>query len=46
MASVGQKRLRHDIVTDEQGRQRFHGAFTGGFSAGELILFNETKRIN
>ena len=21
-------------VTDEQGRQRFHGAFTGGFSAG------------
>eukprot|EP00750_Incisomonas_marina_P019828 INCI3632.1.p1 GENE.INCI3632.1~~INCI3632.1.p1 ORF type:complete len:932 (+),score=136.21 INCI3632.1:84-2798(+) len=22
------------IVTDKQGRQRFHGAFTGGFSAG------------
>jgi hypothetical protein len=21
-------------VTDEQGRVRFHGAFTGGFSAG------------
>ncbi|KXZ41750.1 hypothetical protein GPECTOR_296g800 [Gonium pectorale] len=21
-------------VTDEQGRKRFHGAFTGGFSAG------------
>jgi G patch domain-containing protein 1 len=21
-------------VRDEQGRQRFHGAFTGGFSAG------------
>ena len=21
-------------VTDEQGRRRFHGAFTGGFSAG------------
>ncbi len=25
---------RPDIVTDEQGRRRFHGAFTGGFSAG------------
>jgi hypothetical protein len=23
-----------DAVLDEQGRQRFHGAFTGGFSAG------------
>lgn len=22
------------VVTDEQGRRRFHGAFTGGFSAG------------
>lgn len=21
-------------MTDEQGRRRFHGAFTGGFSAG------------
>lgn len=21
-------------MTDEKGRQRFHGAFTGGFSAG------------
>lgn len=21
-------------ATDEQGRKRFHGAFTGGFSAG------------
>ena len=21
-------------VTDEEGRRRFHGAFTGGFSAG------------
>jgi G patch domain-containing protein 1 len=25
---------RADEVTDEQGRRRFHGAFTGGFSAG------------
>ncbi|KAF4724407.1 G patch domain-containing protein 1, partial [Perkinsus olseni] len=22
------------VVTDDQGRRRFHGAFTGGFSAG------------
>jgi hypothetical protein len=22
------------VVTDDQGRKRFHGAFTGGFSAG------------
>lgn len=28
------KKKDADIVTDEQGRQRFHGAFTGGFSAG------------
>ena len=27
-------KLKADAVTDEQGRQRFHGAFTGGFSAG------------
>ena len=28
------KRLKADTVTDEQGRRRFHGAWTGGFSAG------------
>ena len=28
------KKLAPDAVLDEQGRQRFHGAFTGGFSAG------------
>ena len=28
------KRVDEQIVTDEKGRQRFHGAFTGGFSAG------------
>lgn len=28
------KRLKTDTVVDEQGRRRFHGAFTGGFSAG------------
>lgn len=26
--------LKPNEVTDDQGRQRFHGAFTGGFSAG------------
>ncbi|CDW58820.1 DUF1604 domain containing protein [Trichuris trichiura] len=33
---VGKKPLSIDqqIVTDEKGRRRFHGAFTGGFSAG------------
>ncbi len=27
-------RLRPGDATDTQGRRRFHGAFTGGFSAG------------
>ncbi|KAI9911584.1 hypothetical protein PsorP6_009118 [Peronosclerospora sorghi] len=26
--------VRNQMVTDAQGRRRFHGAFTGGFSAG------------
>lgn len=26
--------VQDQIVTDERGRRRFHGAFTGGFSAG------------
>nr|CAD7206140.1 unnamed protein product [Timema douglasi] len=26
--------LADQVVKDKQGRQRFHGAFTGGFSAG------------
>lgn len=26
--------VEDQIVTDEKGRRRFHGAFTGGFSAG------------
>ncbi|KAL4855768.1 G patch domain-containing protein [Chlorella vulgaris] len=29
---LGQR--RKDEVTDEEGRRRFHGAFTGGYSAG------------
>lgn len=27
-------RIEDQIVTDENGKRRFHGAFTGGFSAG------------
>lgn len=26
--------MEEQIATDAQGRRRFHGAFTGGFSAG------------
>ena len=26
--------VEEQIVTDENGKRRFHGAFTGGFSAG------------
>ena len=32
--TMSKKKLKVDEVTDEQGRRRFHGAFTGGFSAG------------
>ncbi|CAG0900920.1 unnamed protein product [Darwinula stevensoni] len=28
------KNIEDQVVTDDQGRRRFHGAFTGGFSAG------------
>ena len=28
------REVQNQIVTDDQGRRRFHGAFTGGFSAG------------
>ncbi|XP_022691027.1 G patch domain-containing protein 1-like [Varroa jacobsoni] len=28
------KRFQDDTVRDDRGRRRFHGAFTGGFSAG------------
>nr|CAD2195735.1 unnamed protein product [Meloidogyne enterolobii] len=28
------KGIQDEVVTDERGRRRFHGAFTGGFSAG------------
>jgi hypothetical protein len=26
--------IQEQVATDEKGRRRFHGAFTGGFSAG------------
>lgn len=29
-------------VLDDEGRQRLHGAFTGGFSAGWLTILNLT----
>lgn len=35
--------LHKQEVTDEQGRRRFHGAFTGGFSAG---YFNTGERYS
>ena len=28
------RKEKEQYVTDKQGRRRFHGAFTGGFSAG------------
>lgn len=32
--------VEEQIVTDENGRRRFHGAFTGGFSAGHFNTVN------
>lgn len=29
-----EKKQKDQYVLDKQGRRRFHGAFTGGFSAG------------
>ena len=29
-----EKKLKEQYVLDKQGRRRFHGAFTGGYSAG------------
>jgi hypothetical protein len=31
---IRNKKLAPNAVLDDEGRQRFHGAFTGGFSAG------------
>lgn len=30
-------KVHEQIAVDEKGRRRFHGAFTGGFSAGKLL---------
>ena len=35
--------VEDQVATDDQGRRRFHGAFTGGFSAG---FFNTAGRKN
>ncbi|KAF4744187.1 G patch domain-containing protein 1, partial [Perkinsus olseni] len=32
--TINASRPWEQVVTDDQGRRRFHGAFTGGFSAG------------
>ena len=32
--------VEEQIVCDENGRRRFHGAFTGGFSAGHFNTVN------
>ena len=34
--------IEEQVATDDQGRRRFHGAFTGGFSAG---FFNTAGNI-
>ncbi|KAF4666121.1 G patch domain-containing protein 1 [Perkinsus olseni] len=33
--TINASRPWEQVVTDDQGRRRFHGAFTGGFSAGK-----------
>ena len=34
VGAKGKHLVQNQIVTDEEGRRRFHGAFSGGFSAG------------
>ena len=34
VAKAKARKDKEHYVLDEQGRRRFHGAFTGGFSAG------------
>jgi G patch domain-containing protein 1 len=33
--------IQDQIATDDRGRRRFHGAFTGGFSAGYFLSVGE-----
>ena len=35
--------VQDQVATDEQGRRRFHGAFTGGFSAGYYNTVGECR---
>lgn len=41
-------RVLNPQVTDEEGRRRFHGAFTGGYSAGyyNTVGSKEGKILN
>lgn len=38
--------IEDQVVTDSSGRRRFHGAFTGGFSAGFGIQLVRLKDGN
>lgn len=49
-------RIEEQVVKDEKGRKRFHGAFTGGFSAGyfntvgskegkNLLFFHDSLKV-
>ncbi len=38
--------LHKQEATDEQGRKRFHGAFTGGFSAGYFNTVGSVVRAS
>ena len=41
------KKEKEQYVTDDKGRRRFHGAFTGGFSAGYFnTVGSEEGNIN
>jgi G patch domain-containing protein 1 len=37
--------VHQQVATDEQGRKRFHGAFTGGFSAGYYNTVGSKVRV-
>jgi hypothetical protein len=37
--------VHQQVATDEQGRKRFHGAFTGGFSAGYFNTVGSKVRL-
>lgn len=43
VSSVRPLRVQEQVVKDEKGRKRFHGAFTGGFSAGYFNTVGSEK---